>query len=124
MIRRPPRSTRTDTLFPYTTLFRSRRKAATASPRDSCRPMVIRSAYGKSDALVVSNGGHFSAQVFGLIGDASEIQEGTRGGGGSKTLNVCRYDSILAIASAPESCVVRFSVAARCNIGQCCPQSA
>src|SRR3546814_4853298 len=26
MIRRPPRSTRTDTLFPYTTLFRSSRK--------------------------------------------------------------------------------------------------
>src|SRR3546814_11839616 len=29
MIRRPPRSTRTDTLFPYTTLFRS----ATGPPR-------------------------------------------------------------------------------------------
>src|SRR3546814_3616895 len=27
MIRRPPRSTRTDTLFPYTTLFRSGRPA-------------------------------------------------------------------------------------------------
>src|SRR3546814_13683443 len=27
MIRRPPRSTRTDTLFPYTTLFRSRGEA-------------------------------------------------------------------------------------------------
>src|SRR3546814_4494536 len=27
MIRRPPRSTRTDTLFPYTTLFRSQRRA-------------------------------------------------------------------------------------------------
>src|SRR3546814_18013334 len=27
MIRRPPRSTRTDTLFPYTTLFRSEREA-------------------------------------------------------------------------------------------------
>src|SRR3546814_6594464 len=26
MIRRPPRSTRTDTLFPYTTLFRSTRR--------------------------------------------------------------------------------------------------
>src|SRR3546814_16128192 len=26
MIRRPPRSTRTDTLFPYTTLFRSARR--------------------------------------------------------------------------------------------------
>src|SRR3546814_20472709 len=34
MIRRPPRSTRTDTLFPYTTLFRSRlifRKRAVAA---------------------------------------------------------------------------------------------
>src|SRR3546814_19153954 len=28
MIRRPPRSTRTDTLFPYTTLFRSREPLA------------------------------------------------------------------------------------------------
>src|SRR3546814_17749696 len=28
MIRRPPRSTRTDTLFPYTTLFRSRQARA------------------------------------------------------------------------------------------------
>src|SRR3546814_14958879 len=28
MIRRPPRSTRTDTLFPYTTLYRSRAEEA------------------------------------------------------------------------------------------------
>src|SRR3546814_6049519 len=28
MIRRPPRSTRTDTLFPYTTLFRSSQRVA------------------------------------------------------------------------------------------------
>src|SRR3546814_13970958 len=33
MIRRPPRSTRTDTLFPYTTLFRSTRDAASGEPR-------------------------------------------------------------------------------------------
>src|SRR6056297_3857941 len=32
MIRRPPRSTRTDTLFPYTTLFRSRLALAVADP--------------------------------------------------------------------------------------------
>src|SRR3546814_2531999 len=32
MIRRPPRSTRTDTLFPYTTLFRSTKKGDTGSP--------------------------------------------------------------------------------------------
>src|SRR3546814_18316900 len=30
MIRRPPSSTRTDTLFPYTTLFRSHRRVANA----------------------------------------------------------------------------------------------
>src|SRR3546814_1455549 len=33
MIRRPPRSTRTDTLFPYTTLFRSRLGGRTDQPR-------------------------------------------------------------------------------------------
>src|SRR3546814_6866940 len=32
MIRRPPRSTRTDTLFPYTTLFRSQRNGALTGP--------------------------------------------------------------------------------------------
>src|SRR3546814_8476760 len=32
MIRRPPRSTRTDTLFPYTTLFRSSRKRPPLTP--------------------------------------------------------------------------------------------
>src|SRR3546814_16025142 len=31
MIRRPPRSTRTDTLFPYTTLFRSERRGVGAA---------------------------------------------------------------------------------------------
>src|SRR3546814_9821137 len=41
MLRRPPRSTRTDTLFPYTTLFRSttrhRRSGATFRARLRCR---------------------------------------------------------------------------------------
>src|SRR3546814_11245237 len=38
MIRRPPRSTRTDTLFPYTTLFRSRNVpcASKSHRRESC----------------------------------------------------------------------------------------
>src|SRR3546814_9174788 len=46
MIRRPPRSTRTDTLFPYTTLFRSlasafpaaRRSGPPADPGRQSRP--------------------------------------------------------------------------------------
>src|SRR3546814_13397878 len=33
MIRRPPRSTRTDTLFPYTTLFRSLQAGSLEEPR-------------------------------------------------------------------------------------------
>src|SRR3546814_18071365 len=36
MIRRPPRSTRTDTLFPYTTLFRSRRFGIMATGVCAC----------------------------------------------------------------------------------------
>src|SRR3546814_18157164 len=56
MIRRPPRSTRTDTLFPYTTLFRStsappdrdpdhRRQCVYRHPRQQPRP--CRHARGK-----------------------------------------------------------------------------
>src|SRR3546814_2423229 len=37
MIRRPPRSTRTDTLFPYTTLFRSAKTGRTSSRWISAR---------------------------------------------------------------------------------------
>src|SRR3546814_16206261 len=46
MIRRPPRSTRTDTLFPYTTLFRSLLRAA----EKSC-PADFPEAHGASAEL-------------------------------------------------------------------------
>src|SRR5436309_10840508 len=38
MLRRPPRST----LFPYTTLFRSKRKISAAEPSGSCRTNALR----------------------------------------------------------------------------------
>src|SRR3546814_11083579 len=41
MIRRPPRSTRTDTLFPYTTLFRSFDQTSSISPA-MCRKLVAK----------------------------------------------------------------------------------
>src|SRR3546814_3241888 len=50
MIRRPPRSTRTDTLFPYTTLFRSisvpggkeiNRDSASSGERTRTRPVPV-----------------------------------------------------------------------------------
>src|SRR3546814_4475988 len=40
MIRRPPRSTRTDTLFPYTTLFRSREPPAPTPLSEWAMPAV------------------------------------------------------------------------------------
>src|SRR3546814_6246062 len=43
MIRRPPRSTRTDTLFPYTTLFRSPIQLLDFEPRAAHQvPLLIR----------------------------------------------------------------------------------
>src|SRR3546814_9411273 len=46
MIRRPPRSTRTDTLFPYTSLFRSRQ-----SPGGSGRSAVRASGRGAAHGI-------------------------------------------------------------------------
>src|SRR3546814_2482345 len=44
MIRRPPRSTRTDTLFPYTTLFRSRDRYECARDAECARTARRRNA--------------------------------------------------------------------------------
>src|SRR3546814_11223397 len=57
MIRRPPRSTRTDTLFPYTTLFRSL-DPATIQPLVDLTPFLG----GKRPALVAGQPG------IGLVG--------------------------------------------------------
>src|SRR3546814_6569728 len=48
MIRRPPRSTRTDTLFPYTTLFRS----------DGAGDDVDRGALGRHDQVDTGSARH------------------------------------------------------------------
>src|SRR3546814_9064594 len=49
MIRRPPRSTRTDTLFPYTTLFRSDEafKDVSASQQDAQKYLNDANAYAQ-----------------------------------------------------------------------------
>src|SRR3546814_19893438 len=54
MIRRPPRSTRTDTLFPYTTLFRSQPEHAeeVARPLQGLGPGELAVAHRRLDNLV------------------------------------------------------------------------
>src|SRR3546814_7734658 len=47
MIRRPPRSTRTDTLFPYTTLFRARLRAAGEVEGDGKVSLAAREEVGR-----------------------------------------------------------------------------
>src|SRR3546814_2967335 len=55
MIRRPPRSTRTDTLFPYTTLFRS--VAVLRGQRENGRAIGLRA---DMDALDIRSEEHTS----------------------------------------------------------------
>src|SRR3546814_3971322 len=52
MIRRPPRSTRTDTLFPYTTLFRSGRLTWDHEQREP----VVHVAHASLQLLAVLDG--------------------------------------------------------------------
>src|SRR3546814_3645476 len=60
MIRRPPRSTRTDTLFPYTTLFRSTpqslRKRRNARVRSASRFPTERAETAASQPLFTPRG--------------------------------------------------------------------
>src|SRR3546814_7392449 len=61
MIRRPPRSTRTDTLFPYTTLFRSLAMESGPLPED--RFTELRDAW----TLLVQAVDHHAPDVAALI---------------------------------------------------------
>src|SRR3546814_2122171 len=58
MIRRPPRSTRTDTLFPYTTLFRS---GNASGVNDGAAALIL-----ASRAIAESNGLKPRARIVGM----------------------------------------------------------
>src|SRR3546814_4399505 len=66
MIRRPPRSTRTDTIFPYTTLFRSPTYADIAEVIDHPTKNIERKARHsvKVNGLEVGFFGEFGVQHF------------------------------------------------------------
>src|SRR3546814_2857505 len=81
MIRRPPSSTRTDTLFPYTTLFRSAerlvRTALAAAGQQDWQGIALDGRGGKSAGLVARAGDRTFA--VGLwIGTSEGCDERTR----------------------------------------------
>src|SRR3546814_7974990 len=53
MIRRPPRSTRTDTLFPYTTLFRSLKRLRETGVIEAEIAVVAPEAVGRALTMIV-----------------------------------------------------------------------
>src|SRR3546814_13218195 len=69
MIRRPPRSTRTDTLFPYTTLFRSG-----VHCRDRKMRAVMRHGTRSSHAFLSETALHWNVLRSGFPG-ATSMQE-------------------------------------------------
>src|SRR3546814_4584080 len=78
MIRRPPRSTRTDTLFPYTTLFRSGLAAGLVELHHAGPPWVLaldpgRRAQGVDAVLEV--GGSGRRRLPRLLADIAETVE-------------------------------------------------
>src|SRR5881409_637953 len=72
MIRRPPRSTRETTLFPYTTLFRSYRVlhcvlGSVARPQHACRvPRVAVAIRSEAHTSELQSQSHISYAVFCL----------------------------------------------------------
>src|SRR3546814_10244230 len=70
MIRRPPRSTRTDTLFPYTTLFRSGQIYVDRKfdPESRARAQAFLTLITQGIGIVI--GSNIAGYVYGLHTDA------------------------------------------------------
>src|SRR3546814_18928666 len=73
MIRRPPRSTRTDTLFPYATLFRSRQARSGGSAywrliAPNGRQLFV-GYFNDIDSMILPDTGTYTLLMEGWIGD-------------------------------------------------------
>src|SRR3546814_9807800 len=80
MIRRPPRSTRTDTLFPYTTLFRSQRSRPSVRRRDRAAVEGSRAAaeLGASRTSEIQTAGAARGRAAGRVYQPLQRDRGER----------------------------------------------
>src|SRR3546814_17584644 len=62
MIRRPPRSTRTDTLFPYTTLVRSAAKKPEPKKQENSKPEAEKTTLTKPAIAPQASARHFDKE--------------------------------------------------------------
>src|SRR3546814_4763117 len=102
MIRRPPRSTRTDTLFPYTTLFRSRVHRRPARQRQYLGPALgggRPAAVGRPGAAAIAPAG--PAGDPGGLGAPGNPGRGRRQGGpGRSEEHTSELQSLMRISYA------------------------
>src|SRR3546814_6503257 len=104
MIRRPPRSTRTDTLFPYTTLFRSARRAERRIERIVGSVLGIVAPVGAAEIDVPARG--FAAQATGEleVGFLQRVE-------GCETIGINFEDILVAVRAAAGLADARVAIA-------------
>src|SRR3546814_13219320 len=96
MIRRPPRSTRTDTLFPYTTLFRSDEGRATQcrSAAKQTRGIIVhecgRKAFGRWAAILTPPLLHLEPCLNAIDRPAPEMVRSEERRVGKECVSTCR----------------------------------
>src|SRR3546814_21191654 len=104
MLRRPPRSTRTDTLFPYTTLFRSLLSGAVSSDVLEVEPV------GRRLVEVVLDGAHLPgpadrvarlhADLLAVVGRATRVGDQLEATGDSVLLEYLRGHGPVTVGAA------------------------
>src|SRR3546814_12470521 len=95
MIRRPPRSTRTDTLFPYTTLFRSI-DGPTPNGRDLFALALAKHGLSRRD--VAPNVNLFRGV---RVGDDGSLELAPPSAPGSEVVLRCDLDVLVTIVNVP-----------------------
>src|SRR3546814_16082947 len=90
MLRRPPRSTRTDTLFPYPSLFRSLAAEEDAAQHQGAHPLGMRLRIGKRQGRAPGAAEHVPAHDAQVVAQALHVGDQQRRGVVGELAERCR----------------------------------